>query len=963
MQPQEFLAAVLPSEGLYCTVELSTKKREHRFVGDLIGLEEGIRRFELEEKNTYFALASFVEPGSREALNAASMRAVFLDIDCGPGKAYDTKRLAVEALHKFLGETKLAALGAPWLVDSGGGVHVYWPLDEDAPIAAWKPVAEAFKRKAKELGFKIDMTVTADAARVLRPPGTTNWKYDPPRPVVLKHLGSVFSLQDIADCLDVSSLPGTGIKGRPPTPTTIAGTPPKPRTDVALANTTAALAKSRATLFKNILVKTMAGTGCAQVANYVQHAQDDGMEPLWRGMLSLTKYCDDGYKAALKLSAMHPYPVDRMELKLSEIKGPYSCAKLDSENPGVCDGCRHANKITNPLALGWEVPRSEANTSYADTSPGATVPPHAAHLIRPPLPRGYFLAQNGGTYRLKETEVDGEKDQQEVQILPFDFFMVDMLQEGSSYASRFAAVRQNSIVYATVPNKSAGSKDEVIKALATQNIIAAHGAGNDKNLYDYVRACIAGASAADSALRVPPKLGWQPDGSYAIADQVLQQGGASYTYVSERLMNIVNSTTTKGSLGEWQRVVEMLKAKELYGVLTLGMIGFGSPLMEWVGDGTPGMIFHACGRQSGAGKSLALALAASVWGSPTNYPVKPTTSERTILQRAGLLGNSPLLIDEVTSKSRKSEMEWLPEFVFDFSQGGHKLKGSGSSNSELTNDLFWRSLGLVTSNAPAMEHMMGARDTSSEGEVRRMLEWRTEDRLYWSDAERDLLPLLGANYGAAGRKYAAWLVDNQDVAKEVLADTVRRWRKALKAEDSERFWTAGCSAVLAGCILAGPKYANVCDVPSAPVFKFLRSLVEEARKIIDINAQNALDVLNAYTREFHGQFVKIGPASNSVALFTDGRQVRADSTRGRIAGRIEYDVNPGWEDYFIEVNMLKRYCSVRNWSFMELQKQLAKYVLVRDVRKDLLAKTGSPAMRVACLQISRPIGADDGPGF
>lgn len=962
MQPQEFLAAVLPSTGLYCTVELSTKKREHIFTDDLPELEEGIERFNQQSKNTYFALATFNKAGSRKADNAALVRSLFIDIDCGDraGKqTYPTKRLAVEALHKFLTDTGLGDLGSPWVVDSGGGVHAYWPLDADATMDEWGPVASAFKIKAKALDFKIDMTVTADAARVLRPPGTTNWNYDPPRPVVLKNLGGVFSLQDIAEKLHVEETLSTSMQGRPPTSLVLPGTPPKPRSDVAVMDTNNALMRNRTTLFRNIMAKTAAGVGCAQVGYFVQHAAEDGMEPLWRGMLSLAQRCDDGEKAALKLSSLHPYPVERMRQKLSEIKGPYSCVKLDSENPGVCAGCSHAGKITNPLALGWEVLKAAEAPQDPDPAPSQ----HAMHLNRPTLPRGFFLAQHGGTYRSKEAEVDGEKTTTDVMIVPFDFFMIDMLQEGNSYASRFAAVRPTSIVYVTIPNKAVASKDETIKALAAQNIMAAFGAGNDKNLYEYVRACICSASAEDSALRVPPRLGWQPDGSYAISDQVLQKGNKSYTYVSERLLNIVNTTTTKGTLGDWQRVVDMLSAKELWSVLSLGAIGFGSPLMEWAGDGTPGMVFHACGRQSGAGKSLALSLAASIWGSPSNYPVKPSTSERTILQRAGLLGNSPLLIDEITSKSRKSEMEWLPEFAFDFSQGGHKLKGSGSSNTELTNDLFWRSLGLVTSNAPAMEHMMGARDTSSEGEVRRMLEWRTEDKLYWNDVERELLTLLADNYGVAGRKYAAWLVDNESTARAVLADTTQRWRKALKAEDSERFWTAGCSSTMAGVILAGPKYANVCNIPTAPVFRFLKSLVESARHIISLNVQDAVDILNAYTREFHGQFVKIGAASNSVALFTDGRQVRPDSAKGRIAGRIEYDVNPGWEEYFIEIGLLKRYCSLRNWSYMELQSQLSQRMMVAEVRKDLLAKTGSPAMRVACLQISRPIGEANGGGF
>ena len=37
-------------------------------------------------------------------------------------------------------------------------------------------MAENFKRLCKQEGLKIDFSVPADAARVLRVPGTTNWK-------------------------------------------------------------------------------------------------------------------------------------------------------------------------------------------------------------------------------------------------------------------------------------------------------------------------------------------------------------------------------------------------------------------------------------------------------------------------------------------------------------------------------------------------------------------------------------------------------------------------------------------------------------------------------------------------------------------------------------------------------------------------------------------------------------------
>jgi hypothetical protein len=72
---------------------------------------------------------------------------------------------------------------APHLVvASGGGFHAYWLLDE--PLAAdWVPIAN--RRLAFALGGDLAAT---DATRILRPPGTRNLKYQPPRLVELIEL-------------------------------------------------------------------------------------------------------------------------------------------------------------------------------------------------------------------------------------------------------------------------------------------------------------------------------------------------------------------------------------------------------------------------------------------------------------------------------------------------------------------------------------------------------------------------------------------------------------------------------------------------------------------------------------------------------------------------------------------------------------------------------------------------------
>jgi len=63
-----------------------------------------------------------------------------------------------------------------------GHLHLYWRLTERANNAQ---VEDANRRLARGLGGDL---ASVDVARILRPPGTFNYKHDPPRPVTLKVL-------------------------------------------------------------------------------------------------------------------------------------------------------------------------------------------------------------------------------------------------------------------------------------------------------------------------------------------------------------------------------------------------------------------------------------------------------------------------------------------------------------------------------------------------------------------------------------------------------------------------------------------------------------------------------------------------------------------------------------------------------------------------------------------------------
>lgn len=958
MESTDFLSTVLPTQGKYCVFTLQGEYRKNIFVDTIENLQETAEAFSDKGVRAYFALATFDDTGSRKVESALHIRALFMDLDCGwledkqVWKAFHSKKDAVQALDAFLKSTGLDALGSPWLVDSGMGVHVHWPLAEEVTIEEWLPVARAMKAAAAHFGFPIDETVTDDAARVLGIPGTNNCKYDPPKPVLLRHRGDVFALSDIAGKL-TGYAPKTPLVNRVSSELALLG--PKPNAPVsAIAK---ALAGNSVTYFKDIMVRTAEGTGCGQIAHYVDNATEDGLEPLWRGVLSLTKYCEDGEKSARKLSLMHPYDLDRMNRKLAEIKGPYSCVKLDACNSGVCPSCLHWGKITNPLALGRKVAVAPPQ-SVTQEADDYTLPHHAE---RPNPPRGFAYGKDSGVYYIKAAE--GDEAPKHILVLSYDFYMTRQFSDMGTYMCEFVAIKGPKRITFGIPTSVVINPSECIKTLATNDVISTSGAGSDRYLATYVRACMIEHSASGKSVNIPPRFGWQDDDSFATHDTVYSPHSPAhnYTYVSDRMQNLIAATEPKGNVDDWARVMQMMRRKaatdpNVWGHLAVAVSGFGSILMQFMPPGARACTIHVCGKDTGAGKTLALALMASPWGAMEKYNVNPSTSERTMMQRAGLYGSLPLCVDEITSNNRELNREWLPKMVFDYAAGTHKLKGSAHGNVEITHELFWAAIALITSNTPALEAMMGARKHTSEGEARRMLEWELPRgyAISWTEEEREILSLLRTNFGVAGPKFAQWCVLNLHTVLRVLADVRALWLTTSGAGDEERFWTSTVVTGVAACVLLSKEHANILDIPATKIMEFWLGIVTRMRKVIAGNQLTALDVLNSYTRENHGKFVQV--KSNVIMSSILGGMVpTSNSSTREVRGRIEDDATPGYRDYYIETKLMKMHCADVNMGFGSFLEELSSVATIKEVTKDLLAGTNGPTMRVKCLRITRPI--------
>jgi hypothetical protein len=168
-------------------------------------------------------------------------------------------------------------------------------------------------------------------------------------------------------------------------------------------------------------------------------------------------------------------------------------------------------------------------------------------------------------------------------LLPYDFFPVDILNNQGEHIVHMLAMRPSLVQEITFAQKAVAGKDETIKHLMAQNVVAAFGSGNDINLYNYVRSCVEKMSSEKKPIDVPAHYGWQKDGTYVFAGRIYAANKTPIEVPMPGLENIVMNTQPTGSLETWRKVINLLVRRKLWDHLAIILLGAGAPLMRFTG--------------------------------------------------------------------------------------------------------------------------------------------------------------------------------------------------------------------------------------------------------------------------------------------------------------------------------------------------------------------------------------------
>jgi len=924
MDAEVFLRHVTGEDGYYClfAVKLGQNDRPQTFHTDYDSLLQEARKLDARGYSPYFALATFEESGTRVADNVKQLKSFFMDIDCGEGRDYPTKKEGLQALQRFC---KKVELPRPLLVDSGRGVHCYWPLSEPVSKEVWKPVAEHLKQLCKNHGFIVDPSVTADAARVLRIPTTHNYKTEPPTEVTFfsEHVPEYVTLDEFAKCIGADKVETKSLE-------------PMPNSAVMDA-----LMGNKQFKFKDIITRE---SSCAQLVDIVVK-QDGCSEPMWRAGLSIAKFCSDGQKAAHVMSKNHPeYSAEETQDKFDKIKGPYLCHHFDEFKPDVCTKCPHWGKIKSPITLGGSIREATEEDNIVEV-PALDLPntPTTTYVI-PTYPKPYIRGASGGVY-IRTTDEEG--DPTEELIYHNDIYIVSRIVDvelGEVVVIRLH-LPQDGVREFTVPLTAVTSREEFRKQMSMQGVAITK---MDK-LMTYMTTWINELQATTKADLARTQFGWTDDthSAFILGNQEISRNGVKSNPPSKATAGLMSAFKPKGTLEQWKEMANFYNRDgfELHQYIVAS--AFGSPLMSLMPIACSSLHVHS--KESGLGKTTAMYVGASVWGNPKTLVVEAKDTQNSLMLRGEVYKNLPYYIDELTN----AKGEELSDLIYQLSSGRQRNRMAGSANTERHRGEPWSLLSISTGNTSVLERISSFKN-APKAEAARMLETKAV-KLFDETKTKHLTDKHQSNsqniYGVVGVPYLQYLMQNMDRVINLLQEVQQKLDAGAQLTAQERHWSAGSTVTVAGFMLASE--LGFLEYDKEGFFRYALRLLQENKTMASDMIASTADTLNDFVHEHWGSILKIKSTDDMRKNQGNGMDdlvIPEADPRIRLVGRYETDV----KKLYIIPKVLKAWAAKQQINYSSLIDELkakfkGKYEKIRLTKG---TSTKMPLTHVFCVDCS-----------
>jgi hypothetical protein len=828
---KDFLLSVVPwdNTGDYVTI---VWQREGKFfsrscqtINDVLTFVASLNTNEVQAE-IYFCLSSQCHKG-RSRKNVIGLRAVWFDLDVGSNdpKKYATVEEALMALLRFC--LKFNIPFPSFIVMSGGGLHVYWASDRTLSVEDWQPFANALKTAAQQSGLKADLVCTVDAVRILRVPGTNNWKTGVPRPVrFLENNDGCNGIQHDFTVIFAALLELVPAAAKP--------APKVKPTAEAFKH----LDPNQA-LGEGIIVKEIPPLPLAPLlehCGWIREAYETGGKnydnKLWNLTTLAATWLEDGHALAHRFGNQHPtYSPDETdrewdrknrERRDQNIGWP-RCGTIQTSGCTHCSTCSHLGTgQKSPLNLAHAVVIEDVNDKELKDLGGKKAPW---------LPEGYALDEKERISVFTPTKI---VKKEKVAGRLFNLFLTQIKdpsfrnKDGMFGVGFTASTEKDSWAEVFLPSSHA-TKQNLFAFLAKRFVLVNQEKGTEDMIMKFMPSWL-DKLRQNKAVREQGTMGWRYEEGRRIG---FVYGNTFYSENGNEIPLIVSADDEfrswyrpQGKAEVWRRAAKLLTDRKRPELDIIIAIAFAAPLVTFAGT-LYGAILSIWG-DPGTSKSTAQQVAASVWGHPKQTRESLNSTPKSVQGRLGRTRNLPAFWDDVQDERHQGA---LFDTMFVASEGaeGGRLNPDASMKVRLE----WQTLLVACSNASFVEYLVKKQRSTTAG-MRRVFEVEFQKQ---TGGEPGIINALTAsqtfaelehNYGMIGAAYAKILACEHREIQKLVSDVTNRFTQQVKGDSDESYWWGICGALIAGSTLANRLGAEI-DV--AAMEEFLVKAFLHNRKI------------------------------------------------------------------------------------------------------------------------------------
>jgi hypothetical protein len=500
----------------------------------------------------------------------------------------------------------------------------------------------------------------------------------------------------------------------------------------------------------------------------------------------------------------------------------------------------------------------------------------------PMYPKPYFRGANGGVY-IRTRNAEGDPD--EKIIYHNDLYVVRRLRDveiGEAVVMRLH-LPKDGVREFTLPLTAVTSRDEFRKFMSMQGVAVT----KMDEIMQYTTTWVNELQANSVADQAHRQFGWTDEdcGSFVLGNQEIFKDKVEFNPPSTQTAGLFPSFEPRGTMEEWKKAINFYNKDgfELH-QFVVGT-SFGSPLMQFSPINCAGL--HIYSKDSGVGKTTAMAAAVSVWGNPDDLIIHERDTFNTKMNRGEIYHNLPLYMDELTNTHGRE----LSNIAYQLTGGRQRGRMASGSNTERHRGEAWRLLAVTTGNTSMIERISIIK-AMPKAEAQRILECRVKRMHFETKEETDTFSTaIKDNYGHAGKQYVQYIMDNQSSVKALLADVQQRVDKKAGLTAENRFWSVLVSATVTGIMIA--KQLGLVDYDSKKVYQWgISQLLENKRQVSDMNI-SVEEILNDFIHEHWSNVLWIKSTDDlrkQQDIDKDSLIIPEAVPRGKLVARYETDL-------------------------------------------------------------------------